>query len=80
MLQVLKATYRSGAFILQTDCHLPEGTEVELLIQMPQVVPPPISDRVAQRKLLQALVTRMQQNPIPLDAPHFTRDELHERC
>jgi predicted DNA-binding antitoxin AbrB/MazE fold protein len=44
MPQVLKATYRNGAFILQTVYELPEGTEVELLIQSAQVVSSPISN------------------------------------
>lgn len=80
MLQALKATYRNGAFILQTVYELPEGTEVELLIQSPQVVSPPISDPETKQQFLKSLVERMQQNPIPLNAPQFSREELHERC
>jgi predicted DNA-binding antitoxin AbrB/MazE fold protein len=79
MPQALKATYRNGAFILQTVYELPEGTEVELLIQSPQVISSPISDRATKQKFLKSLVERMQQNPIPLNAPQFTREELHER-
>jgi predicted DNA-binding antitoxin AbrB/MazE fold protein len=37
MPQALKAIYRNGTFILQTACELPEGAEVELLIQSPLV-------------------------------------------
>ena len=48
MTQVLKAIYRSGTFILQTDYELPEGTEVELLVQFPHVISPPISDAEAK--------------------------------
>lgn len=79
MSQALKAIYRNGAFILQTVCNLPEGAEVELLIQSPHVVSPPISDSETKRHFLKALVERMQQNPIPLNAQHFTREMLHER-
>jgi predicted DNA-binding antitoxin AbrB/MazE fold protein len=79
MTQALKATYRNGAFILQTACELPEGTEVELFIQSPYVVSPPISDLETKRQFLKSLTERMQQNPIPLNAPRFTREMLHER-
>jgi predicted DNA-binding antitoxin AbrB/MazE fold protein len=78
MPQALKAIYRNGAFILQTAYELPEGTEVEILIQTPQVVPPTISDAAAKQRFLKSLIERMQQNPIPLNAPRFTREMLHE--
>lgn len=79
MPQTLKAIYRNGAFILQTAFELPEGTEVELLIQSNQVVSPPIRDLETKQRFLKSLVERMQQNPIPLNAPDFTREVLHER-
>lgn len=79
MPQALKAIYRNGAFILQTAFELPEGTEVELFVQSPQVMSPPISDLETRQQCLKSLVERMQQNPIPLNAPRFTRDMLHER-
>jgi hypothetical protein len=79
MPQALKAIYRSGAFILQTACDLPEGFEVELFVRSPQVVPPQITDANARQNFLNLLIERMQHNPIPLTAPRFTRDMLHER-
>lgn len=79
MPQVLKAVYRNGTFIPQTSCDLPEGLEVELLIQSALVTPPPITDPVTKQRFLSALIERMQQNPIPVSAPVFTRDMLHER-
>jgi predicted DNA-binding antitoxin AbrB/MazE fold protein len=79
MPQSLRAIYRNGAFIPQTAFELPEGTEVELLVQSSQITSPSIADVERKRQFLRALVERMQQNPIPLNAPHFTRDSLHER-
>ncbi len=79
MPQTLKAIYRNGTFILQTAFELPEGTEVDLLIQSPQVVSPPIADVEAKRQFLRSLIERMQQNPIPMNAPQFSREMLHER-
>ena len=71
--------YQKGAFILQTDFELPEGTEVELLIQSHEVISPLISDAAAKQRFLSSLVERMQQNLIPPNAPRFTREMLHER-
>ncbi len=79
MSQALKAIYHNGTFILQTAFDLPEGTEVELLVRSFQVASPPISDLETKRQFLKSLIERMQQNPIPLNAPQFTRDMLHER-
>jgi predicted DNA-binding antitoxin AbrB/MazE fold protein len=79
MPQTLKAIYRNGTFVLQTACDFPEGTEVEISVQSAQVVPPKIADIAARQACLKLLVERMQQNPIPLNAPRFTRDVLNER-
>ncbi len=79
MPQALKAIYHSGTFILQTACDLPEGAEVELFVQLPQVAPPRIADAGSRQHFLKLLVARMQRNPIPVNAPQFTRDMLHER-
>ncbi|MFO5529263.1 MAG: antitoxin family protein [Cuspidothrix sp.] len=78
MPPTLKAVYPNGTFILETACNLPEGSEVELLIQSSSVVSPPISDVESKQRFLNLLISRMQQNPIPLNAPHFTREILHE--
>jgi predicted DNA-binding antitoxin AbrB/MazE fold protein len=79
MPQALKAIYHSGTFVLQTACDLPEGIEVEIFVKSPQVIPPKITDVAARQDFLRLLVERMQQNPIPSNAPRFTRDVLHER-
>lgn len=79
MPPTLKAVYRNGTFILETTCNLPEGSEVELLIQSNSIVSPPISDVESKQRFLNLLISRMQQNPIPLNAPRFTREMLHER-
>ena len=79
MLNTLKAVYRNGAFILETACNLPEGSEVELFVQSSSVVLPTSSDLESKQLFLKSLISRMQQNPIPLNAPYFTREMLHER-
>ncbi|KDR59087.1 hypothetical protein APPUASWS_001250 [Arthrospira platensis str. Paraca] len=40
----LKAVYHNGTFILKTDCHLPEGAEVELWVNSSRLIPPKISN------------------------------------
>jgi len=39
----------------------------------------PASRDIARQNFLKLLVERMQQNPIPSNAPNFTRDMLYER-
>lgn len=79
MPQPLKAVYQNGTFVLKTDCHLPEGAEVELWVNSPRLIPPKISNPSERTLFLRSLVEQMQQNPIPSNAPKFNRESLHER-
>ena len=79
MSKSLKAIYRRGAFIPKTPCHLPENSEVELIVQGPVMTQPEIGDPKERANILSNLVTRMQQNMLPQAAPRFTRESLHER-
>lgn len=42
-------------------------------------LPSLVTDEDERARLLHNLVERMKANPIPANAPHFTREELHER-
>ena len=75
----LKAVYRGGAFVPETPCDLPEGAEVDLLIQGPLVLSPSVTEPEARAALLKQLALRMRQNPVPAQAPRYARDQLHER-
>lgn len=79
MAQRLRAIYQNGAFIPQTPCDLPENSEVELTIHDPYTIQPTVTDPQERARILKEVVQRMKDNPIPADAPHFTREELHER-
>ncbi|MBA3322754.1 MAG: antitoxin family protein [Pyrinomonadaceae bacterium] len=80
MSQRLRAIYQGGAFIPQAPCDLPENSEVELVIERPRTLPPPVTDPEERKRILERMVERMRANPIPADAPRrFTREELHER-
>lgn len=79
MSQRLRAIYQGGAFIPQSPCDLPENSEVELIIEAPRVIPPSVTDPEERKRILARMVERMRANPIPANAPRFTREELHER-
>jgi predicted DNA-binding antitoxin AbrB/MazE fold protein len=75
----LKALYSGGVFIPQELCALPEGSEVELIIQGPLIAPPEVKEAKERQHILRMVVERMQHNPLPIDAPPLTREALHER-
>jgi len=79
MTQQVRAIYHKGTFVLQEPFDLPEGSQVELIVQGPLILPPEVTDPAERERLWQTLFERMDQNPIPAGAPRFTREELHER-
>ena len=80
MHETYQAVFRDGAFVPIVPCNLPNETPVEVVVRnSPGVDPPKVTDPVERARLLKELVERMQNNPIPPDAPRYTRDELHER-
>jgi hypothetical protein len=79
MSQAVTATYRDGAFVLREPCDLPEDAEVQLIIQGPVAISPTVTDPAERARILSAVVERMQHNPLPVNAPRWTRDQLHER-
>ena len=79
MSQRLRAVFHDGVFVPKQPCDLPEGSEVELTVNDPYTIPPEIADPAERAALLKELVKSMRENPIPANAPRFTRDELHER-
>jgi predicted DNA-binding antitoxin AbrB/MazE fold protein len=80
MQEVIHAVYRNGAFVPVIPCSLPEETEVEVIIHdKTGIIPPQITDPEERARIRREVVARMRSNPIPENAPHFTREELHER-
>ena len=77
-LQV-KAVFRNGAFVVQEPCDLPQEAEVNLIVQGPLVLPPSVTNPQERERILAAMTKRMRQNPLPAEAPRFTREQLHER-
>lgn len=80
MQESFRAVYRDGAFVPVVPCDLPEETEVKVIVQDAWgVMPPQVTDPEERARIRKEVVARMQSNPIPANAPRFTRDELHER-
>jgi predicted DNA-binding antitoxin AbrB/MazE fold protein len=79
MSRSVKAVYHNGVFVTREFCDLPEGSEVELIIQGPALLPPEVKGSEEKETILRITVERMQQNPIPSRVPRLTREALHER-
>jgi predicted DNA-binding antitoxin AbrB/MazE fold protein len=79
MIQRIQAIYRNGAFRPKTKCDIRENAEVELLVQETVGGAPCVTDRNERLRILQRITERMQNNPLPPEAPQFSRDDLHER-
>lgn len=74
----MKAVYRGGTFVPETRCGLPENAEVDFLVQGPLRTPATVTN--AERgSVLRRITDRMKKKTTPVDAPRFTRDDLHER-
>ena len=79
MSATLKAVYHKGKFVLSRPLDIPDGTEMEITVNEPLLMRPVISSPEEKRLSLHSIVQRMRSNPIPHNAPCFTRDQLHER-
>ena len=79
MNQTLRAVYHDGSFVLQEPCELPEGAEVDLILQAPRRLAPTVADPEERARLLAELTEDMRRHPFPVSPPRWSRDELHER-
>ena len=79
MPRSVKAVYNKGVFVAREFCDIPDGSEVELIIHGPALLPPEVKGSEEKEHIIRITVERMQQNPIPTNAPRLTREALHER-
>ncbi len=79
MSSVVKAVFRNGVFVPITTCDIPENTEVQVVVQGSTIIPPIVTDPAERARIRHEVLELMKQNPIPADAPRFTREQLHER-
>ena len=75
MTLYVDAVHRHGAFYPKTPCDFPEDAEVHLAIE-PKA---PVEATETREQLLRELMDLINRNPLPANAPRFTREELHER-
>jgi hypothetical protein len=78
----LKAIYRNGAFVPVTNgekLNVPENAEVELTVHNPYIVPATAKTEEERERAWRELLASWDAYPLRADAPHLTRDELHER-
>ena len=76
---MVKAVFQNGVFVPTTACDIPENTEVRVIVQGSTFIPPNVTDPNEQVRIRREVLERMRKNPIPANAPRFTREELHER-
>ena len=79
MESLLTAVYRNGVFVPTTSCNIPENTEVRVIVEGSSIIPPAVTDPAERKRIRREALELMKQNPIPADAPRFTREQLHER-
>ncbi|HQR35203.1 MAG TPA: DUF104 domain-containing protein [Blastocatellia bacterium] len=84
MLQTIEAEIDvNGTVRLLTPVKITKTTRAVLTLlddsSPSYVLPPEITETDERTEMIEAIVRSMQANPLPPTAPHFTRDELHER-
>lgn len=87
MLEIIEAVYKNGAFVPEKSFDFPEGARVKIVIETvvqesetkSNIQEPTITDPEERKKVLAQLIENMKSNPIPPEAPKFTREELYER-
>ena len=79
MIQRIRAVFRDGAFQPSSACEVPEGCEVDLAVTESPAHSVPAMAEDERRRVLREVTARMRDNPIPADAPRFSREQLHER-
>lgn len=78
MNSVVTAVFQNGVFVPTTTCDFPENTEVQVMARGSTIIPPAVSDPAERARIRREALELMKQNPIPADAPRFTREQLHE--
>jgi predicted DNA-binding antitoxin AbrB/MazE fold protein len=78
MSHVVKVIYQKDVFVPIEPLTLPEDLEVEITLRRSVSVTPKIADVEQKTAILQQIVQWMQTNPLPVNAPHFTLEELLE--
>ncbi len=76
---IVNAVFRNGVFVPTNECDFPENMEVQVIVRRSTTAPQVVADPEERARIRREVVERMMANPIPADAPRFTREQLHER-
>jgi predicted DNA-binding antitoxin AbrB/MazE fold protein len=76
---IVNAVFRNGVFVPTIECDIPEITEVQVILRGPASTPKVAADPEERARIRREVVQAMRRNPIPANAPRFTREQLHER-
>jgi predicted DNA-binding antitoxin AbrB/MazE fold protein len=81
MSQIVEAIYEDGILKTLEPLNLEERTKVRIQITGGNslIISPKVTEPDEKLRILKEVTQRMLQNPLPPDAPHLTREELHER-
>ncbi|MFN4217938.1 MAG: antitoxin AF2212-like protein [Candidatus Bipolaricaulia bacterium] len=79
MEQTIKAVYKQGHFVPQEPCDVPEGAEIELILQGPARLSPTVANAQERTRILQEVLEHMVKNPLPVSTKQLTREVLHGR-
>jgi predicted DNA-binding antitoxin AbrB/MazE fold protein len=81
MAPKIRAVVQGGALVPCGPLDLPEGAEVDLLVESSAARHAKVTDPEEKKRILKEVVESMRSNPIPEGAPPlpFSRDWMHER-
>jgi hypothetical protein len=75
----MTATFKNGAFVPDEECNLPENARGQVTVESECLIPPKVTDEEERKAILKRMADRRRKNPIPENAPRFTREELYDR-
>ena len=79
-MNTVTAIFEHGTFRPEKPFDLPEGSRVTIAVgPLTASVAPPDLTTEERRKVRTRVVERMMRNPLPPDAPHFSRNDMYNR-
>jgi hypothetical protein len=75
----MTAVVRGGAFVPTVNSQFAEGDQVVLTISGMPMERAPTTDLTERRRILREIVASLALDPLPAEAPRFTRDEFPAR-
>ena len=70
MSERFKAIFNGEAFVPLHPCDLPEGAQVELIVQGAAVLPPQVKEPDERKRILKEIVESMRNHSFPIHMDH----------